>query len=121
MARSSSEGNLIIDLFCGCATTLIAAEKLNRLWIGIDLSSLAADLAKRRMALETNIFDRFNLIHRNDLPRRTDIESRSITKPTSTSYSVGRKAYATVASTRSLSATSPSTTSSRRSTVAATT
>ena len=33
---SSNEGDLVLDPFCGCATTIIAAQQLNRRWIGID-------------------------------------------------------------------------------------
>ncbi len=33
---SSNEGDLVLDPFCGCATTIIAANNLNRRWIGID-------------------------------------------------------------------------------------
>ena len=33
---SSNEGDLVLDPFCGCATTIIAARNLNRRWIGID-------------------------------------------------------------------------------------
>ena len=35
---SSNEGDVVLDPFCGCATTLEAAEKLNRNWIGIDIA-----------------------------------------------------------------------------------
>ena len=35
---SSNEGNVVFDPFCGCATTLHAAQKLNRQWIGIDIA-----------------------------------------------------------------------------------
>ena len=35
---SSNEGDVVLDPFCGCATTLEAAEKLNRKWIGIDIA-----------------------------------------------------------------------------------
>ena len=41
VAASSNEGDLILDPFCGCGTTLMAAEALNRHWIGIDLTYLA--------------------------------------------------------------------------------
>ena len=75
---SSDEGDLILDPFCGCATTLIAAEKLKRRWLGIDLSSKAADLVKLRMAHEADLIDRFDLIHRHDLPRRTDLRGEPV-------------------------------------------
>ena len=46
---SSNEGDLVLDPFCGCATTCVAAEKLGRKWIGIDLSPLAGHLVKTRL------------------------------------------------------------------------
>ena len=45
---SSSEGDLILDPFCGCATTCVAAEKLGRQWVGIDVSMAACEFAKIR-------------------------------------------------------------------------
>ena len=41
VTASSNEGDLVLDPFCGCGTTLMAAEELNRQWIGIDLTYLA--------------------------------------------------------------------------------
>ena len=41
VAASSNEGDLVLDPFCGCGTTLMASEALNRHWIGIDLTYLA--------------------------------------------------------------------------------
>ena len=38
---SSNEGDVVLDPFCGCATTCIASEKFNRKWIGIDISDKA--------------------------------------------------------------------------------
>ena len=35
---SSNEGNVVLDPFCGCATTIEAAHRLNRKWIGIDIA-----------------------------------------------------------------------------------
>ena len=41
VAASSNEGDLVLDPFCGCGTTLMASETLGRQWIGIDLTYLA--------------------------------------------------------------------------------
>ena len=49
VTASSNEGGLILDPFCGCGTTLIAAEELNRHWIGIDLTYLAIGAVRQRM------------------------------------------------------------------------
>jgi len=47
---SSNEGDLVLDPFCGCGTAIAAAQKLNREWIGIDITHLAIGLMKHRMA-----------------------------------------------------------------------
>jgi len=49
IAASSNEGDLVLDPFCGCGTTVHAAQKLNRRWIGIDITHLAIHLIKRRL------------------------------------------------------------------------
>lgn len=49
VAASSNEGDLVLDPFCGCGTTVHAAQKLNRLWIGIDVTHLAIGLIERRL------------------------------------------------------------------------
>ncbi len=46
---SSSEGDVVLDPFCGCATTLVAAERLNRQWIGIDIWDKAHETVIRRL------------------------------------------------------------------------
>ncbi|HEY0006386.1 MAG TPA: DNA methyltransferase [Pyrinomonadaceae bacterium] len=46
---SSNEGDVVLDAFCGCGTTIDAAEGLHRRWIGIDISPVAISLMKRRM------------------------------------------------------------------------
>lgn len=46
---SSNEGDLVLDPFCGCGTTIAAAQKLNRRWIGIDITHLAITLMKTRL------------------------------------------------------------------------
>jgi DNA modification methylase len=46
---SSKEGQVVLDPFCGCGTSIVAAEKLNRRWIGIDVTHLAIGLIKQRL------------------------------------------------------------------------
>ncbi len=46
---SSNEGDLVADFFCGCGTTIAAAEKLNRQWLGADISHLAIKLILKRL------------------------------------------------------------------------
>jgi site-specific DNA-methyltransferase (adenine-specific) len=46
---SSNEGDTVLDAFCGSGTTLAVAQKLNRGWIGIDISAAACKLAARRL------------------------------------------------------------------------
>ncbi len=46
---SSNEGDWILDPFAGCGTTIAAAEKLNRKWIGIDITHLAISILKYRL------------------------------------------------------------------------
>ena len=67
---SSNPGDVVLDPFCGCATTCIAAEKAGRRWAGIDLSPLAVDLVIMRA--EREIGGLFRLAHRQDVPKRTD-------------------------------------------------
>jgi len=46
---SSNEGDMVLDPFCGCGTTISAAERLKRHWIGIDITHLAISLMKHRL------------------------------------------------------------------------
>ena len=46
---SSNEGDIVLDPFCGCATALVAADRLRRKWVGIDLSPLAIKLVNDRI------------------------------------------------------------------------
>jgi DNA modification methylase len=46
---SSNEGDLVLDPFCGCGTTIVTAQKLNRQWIGIDITALSITLIKNRL------------------------------------------------------------------------
>ncbi|RKZ38237.1 MAG: site-specific DNA-methyltransferase [Gammaproteobacteria bacterium] len=45
----SNEGDIVLDAFCGCGTTVDTAEGLNRKWIGIDIAPFAISLIKRRL------------------------------------------------------------------------
>ena len=49
ISASSNEGDVVLDPFCGCGTTIAAAQKLNRKWIGIDVTHLAVGLIKHRL------------------------------------------------------------------------
>ena len=46
---SSNEGDVVLDPFCGCGTATVAAERLNRRWIGIDITHLAMSLMRHRL------------------------------------------------------------------------
>ena len=74
---SSNEGDIILDPFCGCATTCIASEKLNRQWAGIDISVKAYELVKERLEKEVanpeDLLQYQNKItFKTDPPKRTD-------------------------------------------------
>ena len=71
LLSSSNPGDLVLDPFCGCATACIAAEKLDRQWVGIDISPKAADLVKLRLHNEIGLFGQGT--HRTDIPMRTDL------------------------------------------------
>jgi DNA modification methylase len=49
IAASSHAGDVVLDPFCGCGTTIHAAQKLGRKWIGIDVTYLAIGLIERRL------------------------------------------------------------------------
>jgi DNA modification methylase len=49
IAASSNEGDVILDPFCGCGTSIHAAQKLRREWIGIDITHLAISLIEKRL------------------------------------------------------------------------
>ncbi|GAA1782207.1 site-specific DNA-methyltransferase [Nostocoides veronense] len=46
---SSNPGDVVLDPFCGCGTTVDAAQKLGRKWIGIDVTYIAVDLIDKRL------------------------------------------------------------------------
>ena len=79
---SSNPGDVVLDPFCGCATACVAAEKLDRQWVGIDLSEVAYTLVQERLAREVGVgsddsprLTGWTVTHRTDIPRRTDIDA----------------------------------------------
>ena len=49
LKSSSNENDIVLDAFCGCGTTLVAAQNLNRQWIGIDISPTACRVMAKRL------------------------------------------------------------------------
>ena len=80
IVASSNPGDMVLDPFCGCATTCIAAEKLERQWIGIDIEPEARNLVIERLEKEIDIEALFkagggalpDVIHRKTPPKRTE-------------------------------------------------
>lgn len=68
---SSNEGDVVLDPFCGCATTCVAADYLQRNWVGIDISNKASELVVSRIKDAQGIFR--DITHRTDIPKRTDL------------------------------------------------
>lgn len=69
---SSNRGEVVFDPFCGCATTLMVADRLQRKWIGIDISEKAAEMVNTRIKKDQGLFADITICH--DVPRRTDLE-----------------------------------------------
>ena len=68
---SSNQEDVVLDPFCGCATTLAAADALDRQWVGIDISDKASELVVQRIEAQQGLFR--DILHRTDLPLRTDL------------------------------------------------
>jgi DNA modification methylase len=49
ITAATSEGDVVLDPFCGCGTTVDAAQSLNRKWLGIDVTYIAVDLIRKRL------------------------------------------------------------------------
>ena len=85
---STNEGDLVLDPFCGCATACVAAERLGRQWVGIDISPKAVELVQYRLSRQESRGNNqpsepgerialwaSRVIARTDIPRRTDIDA----------------------------------------------
>ena len=81
---SSNKDDIVLDPFCGCATTCVAAERLGRKWIGIDVSQKAYELVKDRLAKEVEsegtLFHEELVTFQTTPPQRTDIGQDTQTK-----------------------------------------
>jgi site-specific DNA-methyltransferase (adenine-specific) len=57
---ASNPGDVVLDPFCGCGTTIAAAQSLNRTWIGIDIGQIAIEITCKRIE---NIFYQFRCVN----------------------------------------------------------
>ena len=79
---SSNEGDIVLDPFCGCATTLVAAERKRRQWVGIDIWNKAQDAVIDRLRQEEllapdgqpdgKLFHVGQIYYETEPPQRTD-------------------------------------------------
>ena len=67
---STNKDETVLDPFCGCATTCVAAERLQRQWIGIDKFPKATELVKHRLEKEVGFFGK--VTSRDDIPKRSE-------------------------------------------------
>ena len=87
---SSNEGDIVLDPFCGCATTCVAAEKLGRQWVGMDRWPKAPDVILERLE-KTGLYTadlesarQIGLLHKGDItlettpPTRTDAKEETV-------------------------------------------
>ena len=80
ISASSNEGDLVMDPFCGCATTCVAAQQLGRQWIGIDIGKSVVDLLVQRLSnTPGRLFRDFTATEQ--VPKRTDVQLIQPTEP----------------------------------------
>jgi site-specific DNA-methyltransferase (adenine-specific) len=68
---SSNEGDTVLDPFCGCATTCVAAQQLQRKWIGIDIEKQAVSILIQRLSDAGRLFRDF--VATDQVPKRNDL------------------------------------------------
>ena len=87
ITASSNEGDIVLDPFCGCATTLVAAEKKKRNWVGIDIwdgayNAVITRLEDESLSMKGDIrrimFSDDDFYFRTDLPQRTDDSGEAV-------------------------------------------
>jgi len=69
---SSNEGDIVLDPFCGCATTCVAAQQLGRKWIGIDIEKQAVSVLEQRLSDTGRLFRDFTAT--DQIPKRSDLK-----------------------------------------------
>lgn len=72
ISASTKPDDMVLDPFCGCATTCVSAEVNGRRWVGIDLSEMAVVLVQRRLKANLSLLVLVNV--RDEPPKRTDLE-----------------------------------------------
>ena len=79
---STDPGEMVLDPFCGCATTLIAAERQGREWVGCDISEKAEGilLSQGEKLLKRRLWDGRKVVVRRSPPKRKDIKAVSPTE-----------------------------------------
>ena len=83
---SSNENDVVFDPFCGCATACVAAERLNRQWIGVDISPVAETITKLRLQDEVDkqasLFNPLeDVVIATQPPTRTDTPETAVQRP----------------------------------------
>ena len=76
---SSNVGDVVLDPFCGCATTCVAAQQLDRKWIGIDLETNVANILVERLSDDAGLFKDF--VATDKIPVRSDLKIVQPTEP----------------------------------------
>jgi len=70
---ASNEGDIVLDPFCGCATTCVAAQHLGRRWIGIDIEKQSVNILIERLTdAQGRLFKDF--IATDQIPKRSDVK-----------------------------------------------
>ena len=69
---SSNEGDIVLDPFCGCATTCVAAQQLHRKWIGIDIEKQPVKILIDRLSDDAGLFKDFTAT--DQIPKRSDLK-----------------------------------------------
>ena len=96
LVTSSNPGDIVLDPFCGCATTPVAAERLGRQWVGMDIRDGALRVVKQRMEDNRQLLTDIPTIHYETTPPvRTDggLEAAPFIQVTEQLRRAGRPAY----------------------------